>query len=295
MNNRFFIGISLVVLGFFLYAFSLVQGANNAKLDIVSAQQDKLMQMMQQKMAHRMMPQQAWQMPAPAAAAVPSADVAVLQTKIQALESRLAELENDAKPIITQIKSQQKAYEEQRKQMEEAMKKVYQIDIGTSPVRGSKNAQVTLVEFTDFQCPFCSRFHSISEDLLKSYPDKLKFVIKNFPLPFHQQAKPGAKATLAAGLQGKYWEMVDAIFKDNSSLSDQKFEELAKAIGLNVDRFRKDLKDKDAQFEKTIQEDMDLAQKVSVHGTPTFYLNGKMTMPDPTAMKAAVDGLLKAN
>lgn len=297
MSNRFFVALAILVLGFFLYAFSVIQDSNNAMLAQVASQQDKMMGMMQQKASRyhgqRLSPPVINAAPTMAAVnAADSAQVAALQNKIATLEARLAELETDAKPILNQIKAQQKMYEEQRKQMEEAMKKVHEIPIGSSVIRGNKNAPVTLVEFVDLQCPYCGKFHSVQQELLKAYPDKVRFIIKHYPLPMHPQAPGAAKAVLAAGLQGKYWEMVDAILKDNSSLSPEKFEALAKEIGLNVDRFKKDLQEKNAQFEKTIQEDMELAQKVGARGTPAFYLNGRMTMPDPDAMKKAIDEAL---
>lgn len=295
MSNRFFAAVAILIFGFFLYAFSVVQNANSTILTQVADQQDKLMAMMQQKMnRHKtyQMPPQAFNRPAPVVPAADPAEVVALKDQITRLEARLAALETDVKPIVDQIKAQQKMMEEQRKQMEEAMKKVHEIPVGSSPVRGNKNAPVTLVEFIDLQCPYCSRFHSVQQDLLKQYPEKIKVVIKHFPLPMHPQARPAAKAVLAAELQGKYWEMVDALLEDNSAFSAEKFEELAKKIGLNLDKFRKDLKDKDAQFEKTIQDDLALVQKVGVRGTPAFYINGRMAQPDPQAMKMRIEEAL---
>lgn len=297
MNNRIFILVVVSVMGFLAFAFSVVQGRSNAILDRVALQQETILAV-QQRLATRLEgAKSSVQVIQPAATTAPfansGAEVSALQNQIQVLEARLAALETDAKPIIDQIKAQQAAYEQQRKEMEEAMKKVHDIEIGNSPVRGNKDAPVTLVEFTDFQCPYCSRFHSFSVDLLKAYPNQLKFVLKNYPLPFHQEAKPAAKAVLAAKEQGKYWEMVDAILQDNSNLNAAKYEELAKSIGLNVDKFRKDLKDKDAQFEKVLQADGELAAKISVRGTPAFYLNGRMMQPDMQMMKQAIEDALK--
>jgi protein-disulfide isomerase len=292
MSNRFFIAVSILVMGFLLFGFSVVQRNNTAVLNRISIQQDKLLAMQQGTTTKPVLAAPAVQVAAPASAGS-SENVNALLSKIAALESRIATLETDAKPIIDQVKAQQAAYEQQRKEMEEAAKKVYDIEIGNSSVRGNKNAPVTLVEFTDFQCPFCSRFHNVSLELLKAYPDKVKVVLKNFPLNFHQEAKPAAKAVLAAKEQGKYWEMVDAILEDNSALNAAKYQELAKKIGLNVDKFNKDLKANDAAYEKALQDDIALAGKVNVRGTPAFYLNGRMTQPDLATMKAAIDAALK--
>ena len=293
MSNRLFTSIAILVMGFLLFAFSLVQKNNAAVLNRVSDQQAQILSIHQQ--GHQQ---------AGPASTVPSAqkfsgttgsdaNVNALLAKISALETRIATLESDAKPIIDQVKAQQAAYEQQRKDMEEAMKKVYDIEIGNSPVRGNPKAPVTLVEFIDFQCSFCSRFHSVSTELLKAYPDKVKYVLKNFPLDFHKEAKPAVKAVFAAKEQGKYWEMVDAILEDNSALSADKFQELAKKIGLNVDKFNKDLKSKDADYEKIIEADIAQAGKVGVRGTPAFYLNGRMAQPEMGMLKKAVDEALK--
>jgi len=297
MNNRLFVAVAILVMGFLLFVFSVVQNNNNAILDRVAMQQEKILNIQQGLALKPNSAAPSFQIVTPSQPAAASAgsnvDVNALLNKIAALESRLASLETDAKPVLDQVKAQKAAMEQQRKEMEEAMKKVHDIPIGNSPVRGNKNAPVTLVEFSDFQCPYCSRFHSVSQELLKAYPDKIKFVLKNYPLPFHQEAKPAAKAVLAAKEQGKYWEMVDAILKDNSALNAAKYEELAKSIGLNVDKFRKDLKANDAAYEKALQDDMTLAASIGVRGTPAFYLNGRMTPPDVSAMKAAIDEALK--
>ncbi len=299
MNNRLFVAIVVMVMGFLVFAFSLVQNNNNAILDRVAMQQEAMLSAQQRLAVKSDNIRPSVQIVSPPASVVAQAPVAVaagstaevsaLQNQIQTLEARLAALETDAKPIIDQVKAQRAQYEQQRKEMEEAMKKVYDIEIGSSPVRGKKDAPSTFVVFTDFQCPYCSRFHSLAGDLLKAQPDKVKFVLKNYPLPFHQEAKPAAKAALAAKEQGKYWEMVDAILKDNSALNAAKYEELAKSVGLNVDKFRKDLKEKDAQFEKVIAADMELAAKVNVRGTPSFYLNGRMVQPDLETLKQKVE------
>lgn len=178
---------------------------------------------------------------------------------------------------------------------DEDYSKVYNIPVDHSPVRGPKNAPATIVSFVDFQCPFCSRFHAPILEVLKAYPDKVNYMVKNFPLPFHPEAKPSAKAAFAAGEQGKYFEMVDAILKDNSGLNAEKYKQLAKDIGLNADKFTKDLAEKDAQYEQWIAADMQLVDQVDVRGTPTFFLNGKKTMArDLATFQKEIDAILSA-
>ncbi len=173
------------------------------------------------------------------------------------------------------------------------LNKVHDIDIGKSHVKGQKNAKVTIVEFSDLECPFSARFHPVLEEVVKAYPKDVKVVFKNFPLGFHKNAKPAAKATMAAGEQGKYWEMVDIVLKNGKQLGSEKYEEFAKEIGLNVDKFKKDLASKDAEYEQIIKDDMGLASKVGVRGTPTFFLNGKLTRSrDLESYKKEIDEIL---
>ncbi|MFA5059417.1 MAG: thioredoxin domain-containing protein [Candidatus Omnitrophota bacterium] len=176
----------------------------------------------------------------------------------------------------------------------EDVNKVYKIDVGSSPVLGNKNAKVTIVEFSDFQCPYSQRFHPVVAEVLKAYPNDVNYILKNYPLGFHPNAKPAAKASLAAGEQGKYWEMVEALFANGKELSEEKYKELAKQIGINVDQFSKDLKEKDAQWEKMIAADLKTVEEVDARGTPTFYLNGKKTRArDLAGWKAEIDAVLK--
>lgn len=172
--------------------------------------------------------------------------------------------------------------------------KVNQIDIGNSSIRGNKNALVTIVEFSDFQCPYSQMFHPVIQQILSAYPKDVRFVFKNFPLAFHPLAKPAAKATLAAKEQGKYWGMLDALFQEGKSLSQDKIQEVAKKIGLDVKKFNSDLKEKDAQFEKFIEDDIAAANKAQVRGTPTFFINGRfMQGRNLEDFKAAIDKILQ--
>ena len=209
----------------------------------------------------------------------------------QGLEQRVTVLENQMKALVTMLKDAQGGG--RQGPPPEDYTKVYDIPVDGSPVRGNPNAAVTIVAFEDFQCPFCSRFYPPILETLKAYPDDVKFMVKNFPLSFHPQAKPGAKAALAAGEQGKYWEMVDALLADNKDLSEDRFKEEAKKLGLDVDKFMKDYTEKDAQWEAIFAKDMELAEKVGVQGTPTFYINGKKTMArDLAGYKREIDQIL---
>jgi len=175
----------------------------------------------------------------------------------------------------------------------EDMDKVYNLPIGISSVLGSSSAPVTITEFTDLQCPFCSRFYSAIKDVLAAYPGKVKVVIKNFPLPFHPNARPAAKLAMAANEQGKFQGMMEALLQNGGDVSDDKIKEYAKSLGLNYDKLMADYKNQDARWEKQIQDDMQLAGAVDVRGTPTFYLNGKKTNArDLGTFKSQIDPLL---
>jgi protein-disulfide isomerase len=220
-------------------------------------------------------------------------DTAIAQ-RLQDAENRLSVLEANWKGLqgnLNQINANAGAA--RQAPPAEDLSKVHTIPVVHSPVRGNKKASVTIVEFVDFQCPFCARFHPPISEVLKAYPNDVNYILKNFPLSFHQQARIAAKAAFAAGEQGKYWEMADALLENGKALSEEKFKETAGNLGLNVEKFMDDYKNKDAQWEKWIQEDMDLAQTVDVRGTPTFYINGQKTNArDFSSFKSEIDKIL---
>jgi protein-disulfide isomerase len=151
-------------------------------------------------------------------------------------------------------------------------KVVYKVPTHDSPVRGKADAKVTVVEFSDFQCPFCSRAEGTVEQVRTTYGDDVRIVYKQNPLPFHPHAMPASKAALAAGEQGKFWEMHDLLFKNQQHLEESDFENYAKQLGLNVEKWKTD-KESD-KVKQAIARDMALAQKLGASGTPAFFING---------------------
>jgi protein-disulfide isomerase len=111
------------------------------------------------------------------------------------------------------------------------------------------------------------------EQILEAYPNDVRFVYKNYPLPFHKQAMPAAKAAVAAGKQGKFWEMHDKIMANYQALADEKYAEWAGEIGIDVARFKTDMESPEVQA--LIVEEMKQAGAVGVRGTPTFFINGR--------------------
>lgn len=151
--------------------------------------------------------------------------------------------------------------------------KKYDIDIGDSFTKGPADAAVTIVEWSDFQCPFCNQAKDLVHQLLEAYPKDVRFVFKNYPLPFHQQAMPAAKAAIAAGKQGKFWEMHDKLFENQRALSADKYNEWATELGLDLEKFKKDMEAPETAA--LITGEMKEAGQVAVRGTPSFFINGK--------------------
>ncbi len=163
-----------------------------------------------------------------------------------------------------------------------------------APAFGPADAKVTIVEFSDFQCPFCSRAATASEEVKKKYGDKVRFVFRQFPLSFHQDAHLAAQASLAANAQGKFWEFHDKLFQNQRALTRTDLETYAKDLGLNVVTFKKALDDK--TFAAEVDAEMKMGEAVGVDGTPTMFLNGKR-VSNPTdfaAISGETDAALKA-
>ncbi|MGV3625640.1 MAG: DsbA family protein [Archangium sp.] len=150
---------------------------------------------------------------------------------------------------------------------------VYKVPIEESPVKGPNNALVTIVEFSDYQCPFCSRAHNTILELEKQYEGKIRVVMKQHPLDFHPRAKPAALSALAAGEQGKYWEMHNKMFANQQQLEDATFEGYAKELGLNVEKWKADMQL--PKFQQQIAKETALAMQIGATGTPAFFINGK--------------------
>lgn len=171
---------------------------------------------------------------------------------------------------------------------------VHEIPVAHTPIIGSESAKVTIVEFVDFECPFCARFHPPILQALEAYPNDVRYLVKNFPLNFHPNAKPAAKAALAAAEQGQYEAMVNKLIANGRNLNDEFYRKTAQELGLDMEKFESDLKNNDAKYEQMIQQDMQLGAKIGVRGTPTFFLNGKNTSARTfDAFKAEIDAILK--
>ncbi|HTO72022.1 MAG TPA: thioredoxin domain-containing protein [Myxococcota bacterium] len=209
-----------------------------------------------------------WLATAGAACGPSSKDVAELRSKQDEILAKLASIEDTQKKILAQPARAAGPPGED-------FDKVYTIALEGSPVRGDAGGAVTIVEFSDFQCPFCARAAPLITELLKKYPKGVKFVYKQFPLPMHPSARAAAEASLAAQEQGKFWEMHDVLIQNQPSLDAAKLDDYAKQAGLDVKRFRSDLDKNKAAYDKRIDAEVKLGNDVDVRGTPTLYIDGK--------------------
>jgi protein-disulfide isomerase len=152
----------------------------------------------------------------------------------------------------------------------------FPVEAGTSPWLGGKDAKVTIVEFSDFQCPFCAKGADIIKELKAKYGDKIKVAFKNFPLPFHNHAEQAAVAGLCANEQGtdKFWKMHDEMFLGQDALDSEGLKKTAKKIGLKLDAFEKCLTEN--KYLSQVKADMEEGNKAKVKSTPTFFVNGQL-------------------
>ncbi len=170
---------------------------------------------------------------------------------------------------------------------------IAEFDLKGFPYKGPEDAPVTIVEFSDFQCPFCSRIGPILDKILEKYPDRVRLVFKNYPLTrIHAMAMKAAVASLAARAQGRYWEYHDKLFENHKTLSDKKLHEIAEALGLDLERFERDRKD--PKIRNLIERDRSEARQNGVHGTPTLFVNGRrLKSMSARAIEQAVERELK--
>jgi protein-disulfide isomerase len=170
---------------------------------------------------------------------------------------------------------------------------VFQISTDDQPTKGKADAAVTVVEFTDYQCPSCAVAQPVLEKLVTEYADRVRFVVRDFPLNMHPEARKAAEAAEAARAQDKYWDFIAILFRNQSALKPAQLKQYAQVIGL--DRAKFDAALDNGTFADKVDRDLIDGQKFGVSGTPTFFVNGRRTK-DATyeSLKAAIDEALKA-
>jgi protein-disulfide isomerase len=149
----------------------------------------------------------------------------------------------------------------------------YRVELADANLRGPSDAKVTVVIFSDFQCPFCERVNKTLAEVGARYKDDVRFAFKHNPLAFHKDALPAAKAAEAAGAQGKFWEKHDLLFQHRSALTNGNFLKWARQLGLDTGSFRKALND--AGLAARIASHQAEAMRVGARGTPAFFINGR--------------------
>ncbi|HEX9942387.1 MAG TPA: thioredoxin domain-containing protein [Thermoanaerobaculia bacterium] len=200
-------------------------------------------------------------------------------------EQNKAQIPRPKEQVAAQIKSyleqqgQQKSRQEFFSKLEDKYKVEYKLEpirvdvAANGPSRGPANAPVTIVEFSDFQCPFCSRLTPTLKQVEEKYGNKVRIVFRQYPLPFHQNAQKAAEASLCAADQGKFWEMHDAMFANQQALGVDQLKAKAAELGLKADQFNQCLDS--GKHAATIQADMKEGSAAGVSGTPAMFINGR--------------------
>jgi protein-disulfide isomerase len=150
--------------------------------------------------------------------------------------------------------------------------KIAKMSEGDVPSYGPADAAVTVVEFSDFECPYCSMAANAINEVKAQYGDRVRFVFRQYPLGFHQKAHLAAQASLAAHSQGKFWEFHDKLFANQKALGREDLEKYAEELGLDMAAFRKALDE--GTYKATVDADLELGGEVFVEGTPTVFVNG---------------------
>lgn len=170
---------------------------------------------------------------------------------------------------------------------------VQNVSVDDDPARGSATAPVTIVEFTDFQCPACAAMHPVIEEVLKSYGDKVRFVVRDFPLDHHEHARKAAEAANAANEQGKFFEYIALLFQRQKALDVPSLKKYATELGL--DRTRFDAALDRGVYAAEVRNDIDDGELYGVSSTPTIFVNGvQLKVLSAEALREAIDKAAKS-
>ena len=189
-----------------------------------------------------------------------------------------------------QQKIQQQQIAQQRKPFFDAVQNNPQGVIGNSPYLGAAEGNILLVEFSDFQCPYCARAAQTVKEFMANHGDEVTLVYKHLPLSaIHPQAMAAAQAAYAAQQQGKFWQYHDALFAQQNQLGEELYLDIAESLGLNLSKFNQDRK----KGIVSIKNDLQLAQQLQINGTPFFVLgnqsfSGAVPLPDMEAILKSI-------
>ncbi len=196
------------------------------------------------------------------------------QTNQQLEQQVLRIIRQHPEVLLESLQAYQQQQQQQLRQVQQAflqdLKTAPGKVIGKSPTTGSPKAKILLVEFSDFECPYCAKAHETLHNIMAKHKNDVTLVYKHFPLPqVHAQALPAARAAWAAFQQGKFWEYHDALFTHQDQLGEKLYLEIAKNLNLDLPSFEKDRQIADT----AILQDVELAEKLRLSGTPFFVLN----------------------
>lgn len=150
---------------------------------------------------------------------------------------------------------------------------IYNIALDGLPFKGPADAAVTIAVFDDYQWLYCARLEPVFQQVLDKYPENVKLVVKHFPLAKHKFAHKAATAALSANVQGKFWEFHSELFKNYKVINDAKIQDIAKKLGLDMDKFAKEMQS--PAIKSLIARDVSNGRQIGVRGTPTIFINGK--------------------
>jgi protein-disulfide isomerase len=197
-------------------------------------------------------------------------------------KDRIPRPKADVAPQIKQYleqQSQQRAQEDFYSKLQDKYSVEYKLEpirvevAADGPSKGPENAPVTIVEFSDFQCPFCSRVNPTLAQVREKYGDKVRIVFRQYPLSFHQQAQKAAEASLCAHEQGKFWEMHDTMFANQQALGVEQLKAHAAQLGLNAEAFNSCLDS--GKYAEKVAADFKEGSAAGVTGTPAMFVNGR--------------------
>ena len=228
-------------------------------------------------------------------------EIKALHEDVQVLSSALLKLQTSMddkfKAVMTKLEEVKKAAAAKPASTKRTPDTtVYNVNVADSPYLGAKDAAVTIVEFSDFQCPYCIREVPKFKKLIEQYPNDVKVVFKHYPLSFHKKAKPASAAAIFAQKQkgnDAFWEMHDKIIAGGTKKLDVPIlRTYAEEMGLDLAGFDAVMASP-AEIDKLLKPDMDEAKKCKVRGTPTVLVNGlKQSLRTPEAYKARIDKIL---
>ncbi|MBK4730065.1 thioredoxin domain-containing protein [Oxynema sp. CENA135] len=195
------------------------------------------------------------------------------------LEQKVLEVIRENPEVI--LESVQQYQQQKEEQMQQARQKFLQqmlenpgSTIEDSPTKGASDRKIVLLEFSDFQCPFCARAHETVKTFMEKHNDTVTLAYKHLPLAsIHPQAIPASKAAWAAQQQDKFWDYYDALFEQQNRLGEELYLEIARNLKLDLEQFNRDREGQAAT--NAIEKDLQLAKTLGINGTPFFIMNGE--------------------